>query len=674
MKKFLCSTMTLFLLYLVLPAISPAEELKTDETYQGKQAVSKFEDVIIKEKKEGRKIEEQLAAELGGFGHPLEVITSQEIKEKGFVDLSQVLETLVPGLFSTTRAGRGSYNYASIHGSNNILLLMDGVRVNNRLYGNSMENYMNFISVHSIERIEILKSGESLFYGTDATAGVINIVTKEITDEMSGEFGASYGEYDYMETFGHVTGKYKDHGWMVFGSAEGWDGYMTSDDETYNIALNPNEKKETAYDRKTLGMKYEKTFDLAGKSSLKTHLLKQKGHFDYGYPNYQSVFSDWEEEMAILKWDHDVNDNFSYSIKTYVHTWWSEATFVLLDGAYLSDAADWGYDDFGANFMTSTRWGRGHELLFGFDFQNYWGKDEFSFANFSGDHENVYGIFASYRPYLSFSPQTKMALGLRYDKTSGTDATVWDVSLRRPVYGPTYVRGVVNTSFCLPTVRHLYGTNPLTSRHGNPDLDPETSFNVEAGVGGEWRYFKCDFGYFYRGIEDMISTASRAGGGTTYVNTEGTTKIHGVEVSAELGPFDGWSLFASTSWVSADDKDTDEQIELIPEMNCKANLRYRHRAGGFGADLTTRYTGAVYERGLRNFDDVKYGKYFIADASIFLRFGTEKQHKLTLRVENIFDESYETRYYSATNANGDDYLYHFDGLPRNAVIGYTYNF
>ena len=150
---------------LVLPSAYFAEEedQKSDEK-KGEQ-VQKLDELVVSEKPDNEKLDlqEEIPFELGKVGHPLYVITSEEIEDSGFVDISQVLESLVPGLFSSTRAGRGSYNYASIHGSSRILLLLDGVRINNRIYGNSMENYMNFISVHNIERIEVLESGETSF-------------------------------------------------------------------------------------------------------------------------------------------------------------------------------------------------------------------------------------------------------------------------------------------------------------------------------------------------------------------------------------------------------------------------------------------------------------------------------------------------------------------------------
>ena len=50
-----------------------------------------------------RKIEERLSAELGEFGHPVRIITGEEIKKAGFVDISAATDTMVPGYFSVTK-------------------------------------------------------------------------------------------------------------------------------------------------------------------------------------------------------------------------------------------------------------------------------------------------------------------------------------------------------------------------------------------------------------------------------------------------------------------------------------------------------------------------------------------------------------------------------------------
>jgi vitamin B12 transporter len=659
------------ILFSVLPSIGMAAEHKTEKVKsEGEEKnVLKIDEMVVT----SRKIEERLSAELGEVGHPVEVITAEEMEAAGFVDLNMALRSMVPGLYSETRSGRGGYNSTSIHGSDDILWLLDGVRINNRLYGGG---WSYTISVHNIERIEILKGGESLFYGTGARGGVINIISKGITEKTTGEVGVSYGEDEYRDVYGHVTETFNGHGLMAFGSYEGYGGYHVLDKEAYIKADNTDKRKTIGFDRSTMGLKYRKEFDLAGKGVLSGQLRNQQGYFDYPYPHRRvgHTFNDWEDEMGILKWNHDINDTFSYYLKSHFHIWEADCTFMNLDGSYRYDAALWKYEDYGVNLMTSIRWGNGQEILSGIDYQNYWGIDEVV-RIYSSERAEVYGFFANYRPHLSFSPDTKLAMGVRYNMTNeDTDSTVWDVSVLHPIAYQIYLRGVAGKSFTVPTSLQLYGNDPSRGRYGNPDLDPENSLNAEIGVGGNWRYFHCDVGYFYHEIEDMIKRITLTNDDQTYKNVGGKIKIDGFEVSAGVGPFRGLSFDVSATWTDAEDKDSGEQLERIPKFYANANAGYQHPSGWFGADLMTRYTGNVYERGLGNFNDVNYGDYFIADASVFMKFGIEKKHKLTLRVENLFDKEYASRYNRAQDSNEDYFLYHQNGLPRNVVLGYTYTF
>ena len=69
-------------------------------------------------------------------GVRLQTITSAQIQNGGYYDVGQALQALVPGLFLTPKAGPFDYVTASLEGSrtNEILWLVDGVRISNRLY------------------------------------------------------------------------------------------------------------------------------------------------------------------------------------------------------------------------------------------------------------------------------------------------------------------------------------------------------------------------------------------------------------------------------------------------------------------------------------------------------------------------------------------------------------
>ena len=650
-----------------------AHPLLAQATQSGQLATEKLDDVIVQDQIPGKGLAGKgiSASRFKEVGHNVDIITGEELEAAGFVDLAKALESLVPGLWSNTAQGRGGYNTIKIHGYNPSMLL-DGVRIN-AIHGSTGNAWSYALSVHMIDRIEILRGGESLFYGTGARGGVINIITKKITEETSGQFGMSYGDDDYREIYGHVTDTINGHGLMAFGSFEGYEGYHVCDDQAYADALNTYGNKQIGSDRTTGGVKYRKEFDLAGKSVLNAQYRRQEGYFDDPEPYYRTAEFDWNEEVASLKWDHDVNDTFSYYVTAYYHRWWGRTIYMNLDGSYLlNDPVE--CDEYGINIRTSTRWGEGHEFIAGIDYRDYWGSFKWAYVN-DFDRTVDYGVFASYRPYLSFLPDTKLAMSVRYNKAGDeADATVWDVSVKTPIAGPVYVRGSIRTDFTIPTLAQLTLDNPVSRVYGNPDLEPMEGLDRQIGVGVGWRYFHCEVGYFFNEVDNMIKRITLANGNKTYVNVDGTTEIDGFEASATIGPFSGISFDVSAAWTNAEDKDTGEQSADIPEFFGKANARYRHETGRFGASLMTRYTGDIYARGLGGQEDINYGDYFVVDASAFVAFGQGKRHKLTLRVENISDEEYATGYATGWNTSGDSAVFQTYGLPRNIVVGYVYTF
>lgn len=672
MKSACILTLPMLIVCGLLSFLCPAWADEVSGTEMSDKSVA-IEDITVKETRSVQRYSQELKL----YGHSVEVISGEQIREAGFVDLTKAIQAMVPGIFTSARQGRGGWTFTSLHGSDDILWLLDGVRITNPLYAS---DWSATLSIHQVERIEVLKGGEGIFYGSGARAGVINIITKEVKNKLEGEAGLSYGEMNYREGYGYLTDTTNGHGYMIFGSYEASDGYQVCDDQSFANAGNTVKDREVGYDRTVVGGKYRKMFDLAGKAALTLQAQTQEGLFEYPYAQYRYADNDWKEDLVVLNWDHTVNDNFAYYLKSYFHSWWGEVTFLALDGSYAwgdrSNDAVWGYEDIGVNVSTSTTFGPGHELIAGIDYQTYWGQEEVMDVPPTG-RTNSYAGFASFRPYLSFFPEAKLAAGVRYTTTNeDMNSTIWDLSGRIPLWDAYYFRGTLGTSFTLPTLMQLYGTYRSGGTIGNPDLQPEKSMNLDIGLGGQWKFFKAEVGYFYQNVEDMIAsttlTSGANAGASSYINADGTTEIDGFEILVGVGPFNGFTLNLSANWVNAEDKQTGEQLERIAEFYTTANLSYRHEDGRFGGDLMTRYTGDVFERGLGSFDDVNYGGFFVADASVFHKFGTKNQHKVTLRVENIFDEDYATRYNRV--ASPSEFLYYQHGLPRNVIINYTYSF
>ncbi len=135
-----------------------------------------------------------IAAQRREIGNSVSLITSEEIEAAGVVNIDDVLRGKAPGMTvqgTTGVAGAGSQillrGLSSINGRNRPLIYVDGVRMNDRgayessgSTGGQAATVLNSINPQDIDRIEIIKgAAAATLYGTEATAGVIQIFTKQ---------------------------------------------------------------------------------------------------------------------------------------------------------------------------------------------------------------------------------------------------------------------------------------------------------------------------------------------------------------------------------------------------------------------------------------------------------------------------------------------------------------
>src|SRR5687767_15131092 len=122
------------------------------------------------------KLEESTPEELEKYGSRLEIVEGEAIDKAGLVDAAQALEQMVPGLYVSPQSGAFDYVNVSLLGSRSseILFLVDGVRISNRLY--STTTPLDTLPASMIERIEVLKGGQGLYYGTQAVSGIVNVI------------------------------------------------------------------------------------------------------------------------------------------------------------------------------------------------------------------------------------------------------------------------------------------------------------------------------------------------------------------------------------------------------------------------------------------------------------------------------------------------------------------
>jgi len=171
---------------------------------------------------------------------PIDVITSEQIRQSGSSELSQILERYVAGFNFPRPSVTDGTDHArpfTLRGLNpdQVLVLVNGKRLHqssllsmNGSIGRGTSSVdLNTIPIASIERVEILRDGAAAQYGSDAIAGVINIILKGYgqTDQVTATYGETKEGDGVMKRtdifysiplaydgFFNITAEYRDRG------------------------------------------------------------------------------------------------------------------------------------------------------------------------------------------------------------------------------------------------------------------------------------------------------------------------------------------------------------------------------------------------------------------------------------------------------------------------------
>ena len=155
------------------------------------------------------------------------VITQDDIRKMGAVDLDQVLER-VPGLHVSRSFNRlnSIYSVRGVHTSQNpqMLVLLNGAKIT-QLFSGGRPNGLR-MPVENIKRIEVMRGPGSAVYGADAFSGVINVITKDAKSIDGTDIGLRAGSFSTKEFW-------LQHG-QSFGESDEW-GFAFSN--IHNVAL-----------------------------------------------------------------------------------------------------------------------------------------------------------------------------------------------------------------------------------------------------------------------------------------------------------------------------------------------------------------------------------------------------------------------------------------------------
>lgn len=160
-----------------------------------------------------------------------EIISRRQIEQSGAASFEDILSQLCPG-FDFNAGDMGSQMTLNGLGNNYILIMIDGKRLNG---DNGGENDLGRIDPHNIDHIEIVKGAGSALYGSDAMAGVINIITRRHDDQAlyleNTTRGGSYMDLRQHNSIGFSIGKLTSLTTFQLQHTDGWQNTTEEDPE-----------------------------------------------------------------------------------------------------------------------------------------------------------------------------------------------------------------------------------------------------------------------------------------------------------------------------------------------------------------------------------------------------------------------------------------------------------
>jgi vitamin B12 transporter len=420
-------------------------------------------------------------------GKVVTVINKQDIERSGGKDLAQVLSEqaglLVNGAYSNP--GKDKSIYLRGAGTDYTVILVNGIPVSDPS-GTGGAFDIRMFPLEQIERIEILKGAQSTLYGSDAIAGVINIITKKAGDKpVQGYGGIAAGSYKTFKADAGINGSAEGSSYNIGFTHYKTGGISEASDTTAGKTFNKD-----GFTRNT----FHASFDTRVAKGFHISPYFRYSHFNGGYDGGAYTDADNRYEAQLL-------------------TAATQAQYSFKNGGL---TAFYNYDEVNRSFT-----------------------EVYGVYPYSGNKHSA-ELYAHY----FFNPHIQVLAGIHYNKQKMNDKTATPADPtakltssylsffvrdlggfnleaggrynKHSAYGnnftysinPSYIYGNAvkvfanyATAFKAPSLQSLYG--PFSA---NADLEPETSATMEAGIQTTLLSGVIDARavYFKRTIENVI--------------------------------------------------------------------------------------------------------------------------------------------------------------------------
>ncbi len=581
----------------------------------------------------------------------IEILTEQKIRQCNGTNLADALAGSA-GLFLKDYGGTGGLKTISMRGlgAEHTLVLVNGNRYNN--FQNGLVD-LSMLLTDNVERIEIVRGGNSALYGADALGGVINIITKlpdgGPTLGVEGAVG-SFGYTQYRINLGNSFGK-----WVISGkyTAERSDGTFSYISD--NVVVGEERERTNAdFSLQNLVVDVQTEMSSAARAGfLVQYTVSERGvpgavvGTDYSKARQQdrdlNVIINYQTQIA-QRIRLRVSPNFHYSYQRYLDPTTATASSGV-DSYYRNTAADFnGQIDYAVSdqvlFLLGGELGRAALR------SNEVSDVVRTQKSFFLSSQLLFDTRGGWIKRISLYPT------LRYDSFSDrSDGSVtyeeWSpkigANLRLLDELDLQLRSSLGRNFRIPTFNDLYW-----QQGGNPNLKPEHSLSFDFGF-----VFGLDFmgkenlevTYFNIDTQDRIIWLPTSSPLVWSPQNIGRVKSTGVETSFKWSGFDDLidlqihHSITNALNKSGDDKTCDKQIIYVPKETASIGISMNFSI----ISLNVLHTFVSHRFTTADNDPNNFlPSYQITSGNVIASFPLARFKVTTkLEVNNIFNTNYQ---------------------------------
>ncbi|MDC1300689.1 TonB-dependent receptor [Gammaproteobacteria bacterium] len=567
------------------------------------------------------------------------IIDRNEINNRAVVSASDLLRD-VAGLAVSRSGAQGSQTQIRMRGgeANHLLVLVDGVEANNPAQSDEF-NWGTLVAAH-IERIEIIRGPQSSMLGSDAMAGVVNIITRSTDQPLSANAFFETGGFNTQNN--GISIGFKDGGFdMRLGASD-----LQTDGE--NISRSGSEKD--GYENTNLNLKSgwrasdQLRLTFVARQSDGMNEYDADSDFDSLIDDQDNV-SKFRSATMQLKADYSsFNGHWQHQLSMAQSTN-KNAEFNQRTPGTVTDSNKDQY-----RLVSSLLWDElNHRLSLLIERE----EEEFQ----QRGPINDYGVFGIYDPNQTRSRETDslaleyradisekltLAVSTRHDDNSEFNSS--DTSRVEAIYqinDSVRLRSAYGTAIKNPTFTERFGF--YTNFIGNPSLEPEESSNWELGIdqlfnqGGS----TLSVTFFNSELENEIDGNFMDPVTFRYTskNRQGLSKRQGMELTTVNKLNDAVSL--NTSYTYTDSVESDGANRLVDEVRRarhigSLNLSWQ-AMDSLHINANAQYNGSqmdvVYPK------NVKLADYTVVNLSANYR--ATPNLDVYVRFDNLLNESYE---------------------------------